>query len=68
MLVLTRKVDEAIQIGDDIFITVISVQGSRVRIAIEADPSIVIRRSELHASDESDNGGEAGAKASRGSD
>lgn len=47
MLVLSRRVGEQIQIGDDIFITVTSVDGHRVRIGIEAPSDVRIRRSEL---------------------
>lgn len=47
MLVLTRKLDEAIQIGDDIKITVLRVKGNTVRIGIEAPKSIRVVRDEL---------------------
>ncbi len=47
MLVLTRKVDEQILIGDDIKITVIRVRGNNVRIGIEAPRSVRVVRGEL---------------------
>lgn len=47
MLVLTRKLDEAIQIGDDIKITVLRVKGNTVRIGIEAPKSVRVIRDEL---------------------
>ena len=47
MLILQRKVGESIQIGDDILITVNSVEKGRVRIAIEAPTAIPILRTEL---------------------
>ncbi|MAT16205.1 MAG: carbon storage regulator [Planctomyces sp.] len=47
MLVLTRKTEEAIQIGSDIVVKIVSVQGKRVRIAIDAPPSVPIKRAEL---------------------
>jgi carbon storage regulator CsrA len=47
MLVLSRKVDERIQIGDNITITVVQVRGNSVRIAIDAPKSVRILRSEL---------------------
>lgn len=47
MLVLTRKVDEAILIGDDIRISVLSVDGERVSIGVNAPLSMRIFRNEL---------------------
>lgn len=47
MLVLTRKPQERIQIGDSITITVVRVQGNSVRIGIEAPQEVAIRRGEL---------------------
>ena len=49
MLVLSRKVGERIVIGgaNEITLTVVSVHGGRVRLGIEADPSIPIQRAEL---------------------
>lgn len=46
-LVLSRSVDEAIVIGDEITVTVIESRGGRVRLLIEAPRDIPIRRSEL---------------------
>lgn len=48
MLVLTRKVGERIQIGDDIIISVIRVQNGKVRIGIEAPDNVRVRRDELN--------------------
>ncbi len=47
MLVLTRKRGELIQIDGNIQVTVISVQGNRVRLGIEAPDSVSVRRGEL---------------------
>jgi carbon storage regulator len=49
MLVLTRKVGDRIWIGDDICITVVSVNRGKVRVGIEAPKSVPVRRSELPA-------------------
>ena len=49
MLVLTRRANEAILLGDDIRITVLEVEGERVKIGIEAPQSLKILRSELLA-------------------
>ncbi|MGH7226960.1 MAG: carbon storage regulator [Gemmataceae bacterium] len=48
MLVLTRRAGEEIVIDGNIRITVVSVKGDRVRIGIEAPPSVVVDRSEIH--------------------
>jgi carbon storage regulator len=47
MLVLSRKLGESIYIGDKIEITVMRIQGSRIRIAIDAPAEIRILRGEL---------------------
>lgn len=47
MLVLTRKKEQTIRIGDDIVITVLKVQGEQVSIGIEAPRSYQIVREEL---------------------
>ncbi|WP_456383028.1 carbon storage regulator CsrA [Hydrogenimonas sp.] len=47
MLVLTRKKDEAIRIGDDIVVKVVSVDRQSVRIGIEAPENVTILREEL---------------------
>lgn len=48
MLVLTRRPGEEIVIDGNIRITVVSVKGDRVRIGIEAPPSVVVDRQEIH--------------------
>lgn len=47
MLVLTRKASQKIHIGNDIIITVVRVDGNRVRLGIEAPTDVAIQRSEL---------------------
>lgn len=47
MLVLTRKADQRIQIGEDISIVILRVQSHRVKIGIEAPRNMCIVRSEL---------------------
>jgi carbon storage regulator len=50
MLVLSRKRGEAITIGDDITITVLAVQGDRVKIGITAPAEVPVHREELYQS------------------
>jgi carbon storage regulator len=47
MLVLTRKVDEGIIIGDNITIRVIAVEGNKVKLGIIANKDISIVREEI---------------------
>ncbi|MDO8453258.1 MAG: carbon storage regulator CsrA [Sulfurimonas sp.] len=47
MLVLARKIEESIIIGDDIVIKVISIEKGVVKLGIDAPKSISIVRSEL---------------------
>ncbi|ARF15076.1 carbon storage regulator CsrA [Sporosarcina ureae] len=47
MLVLSRKVNEVIQIADNIEIRILEVKGDTVRIGIDAPKSIEILRGEL---------------------
>ena len=49
MLVLTRKLNESIQIGEDIRITVVRVRGNTVRIGIEAPQQVRVVRGELQS-------------------
>ncbi len=48
MLVLSRKKNERIVIGENIVITVVEVRGDRVRLGIEAPQEVPIHRSEVH--------------------
>lgn len=48
MLVLTRRPGEEIVIDGNIRITVVAVKGDRIRIGIEAPPSVVVDRQEIH--------------------
>lgn len=47
MLVLSRKPNEQLIIGDGITITVLGVRGAAIRIGIEAPPEVPIRRAEV---------------------
>ena len=49
MLVLARKLNETIRIGDDVRITVVEIRAGRVRLGIEAPPEVRIRRQAIVA-------------------
>jgi len=48
VLVLTRKTKQSIMIGDDIEITVLSSDGSKVRLGIQAPSDVPVHRSEIY--------------------
>ena len=47
MLVLYRKQNERIRVGDSVVVTVVRVSGDKVRIGIQAPPHIRVLRDEL---------------------
>ncbi|UJL45341.1 carbon storage regulator CsrA [Virgibacillus sp. NKC19-16] len=48
MLVLTRKQNESIQVGDDIEIKILGVEGDQIKLGIEAPKSVDIYRKEIY--------------------
>ena len=56
MLVLTRKSNQSIMIGDDIEISVLAVMGEKVRIGIEAPRSVPVFRREVYVEIQEDSG------------
>ena len=49
MLVLSRKADQSIHIGDEIRITVVRIRGNRVKLGTEAPGEVSVLRGELVA-------------------
>lgn len=47
MLILSRKIDEKIRIGDDVTITLIGIQGDQVKLGIEAPKNVKVFRQEV---------------------
>lgn len=47
MLVLSRKQNERIRVGDSVVVTVVRVSGDKVRIGIQAPPNVRVLRDEL---------------------
>ena len=48
MLILTRKVGEALMVGDDVNITVLGVKGNQVRIGVSAPKEVAVHREEIY--------------------
>jgi carbon storage regulator len=48
VLVLTRKAQQSIMIGDDIEVTVLSSDGARVRLGIQAPANVPVHRTEIY--------------------
>ncbi len=49
MLVLTRKTKQSIMIGDDIEVMVLSNDGTKVRLGIQAPSAVPVHRTEIYA-------------------
>lgn len=47
MLILTRRVGEAVVIGEEVTVTVLGVKGNQVRIGVNAPKSVSVHREEI---------------------
>lgn len=48
MLLIMRRVNEAIKIDDDIFVTVLGRDGNQVRLGIDAPADVTVHREEIY--------------------
>ena len=60
MLVLTRKSNQSIMIGDEIEVSVLAIMGEKVRIGIQAPRSIPVFRKEVYIEIQSEREDESG--------
>jgi carbon storage regulator len=60
MLVLTRKSNQSIMIGDDVEVSVLSVMGEKVRIGIQAPQEVPVFRKEIYLEIHREDGGMGG--------
>jgi carbon storage regulator len=63
VLVLTRRANQSIMIGDDVVVTVLDVRGDQVRIGIKAPRSVDVHREEVYIALQRDAAREANAEA-----
>jgi len=71
MLVLTRKTNQSIMIGDDIEVSVLAVSRDKIRLGITAPKDVPVFRKEVYLSiksEEAEDGAEARAKIERALD
>jgi carbon storage regulator len=48
MLILTRKVNETLMVGDDVSVTVLGIKGGQIRIGINAPREVGVHRQEVY--------------------
>jgi len=66
MLILSRKLNEQIMIGDRIVMTVVAIRGGNVRLGIEAPSDVPVHRQEIYEALRREEG-KAGALGGKGS-
>ncbi|MGV3263747.1 carbon storage regulator CsrA [Cytobacillus pseudoceanisediminis] len=55
MLVLTRRLKESIMVGDDVEISILSIEGDQVKLGISAPKNVDIHRKEIYLSIQQEN-------------
>lgn len=55
MLVLTRKIDQSIMIGDHIRVVVVDIRGDQVKLGIDAPRDVMVHRQEIYQEIQAEN-------------
>lgn len=61
MLILTRRIGESLNIGDDVLVTVLGIKGNQVRIGIAAPKDVPVHREEIYERIKKEKEGDAAA-------
>jgi carbon storage regulator len=48
MLILTRRINEGLRIGDDVSITVLEIKGNQIRLGVNAPKDVSVHREEIY--------------------
>ena len=63
MLILSRKVDESIIIGDEILVSIVDIKGDQVKLGIQAPKEVKVYRQEVYEAIQTENVAAARASA-----
>ena len=64
MLILTRRVGEAVMIGNEVTVTVLGVKGNQVRLGVNAPKDVAVHREEIYERIKREENGGTGTHAS----
>jgi len=64
MLILTRRVGEAVMIGNEVTVTVLGVKGNQVRLGVNAPKDVAVHREEIYERIKREESGGTGTHAS----
>lgn len=66
MLILSRKINEKIMIGEDISLTIIEIRGDQVKVGVEAPKHVKVFRQEVYEAIQNENRAAATSNADLG--
>lgn len=66
MLILTRRLNETVCIGNDVTVTILGIKGGQVRIGIQADKETPVHRQEVFERIKAEQRGERQPRFGRG--